>query len=65
MRNNGVSVDLAGLRFPNPTMLASGILGLSAEYLKEIVKEGAGGIVTKSIGDKPRKGYVNPTIVQA
>ncbi|MFW6117567.1 MAG: dihydroorotate dehydrogenase [Thermoproteota archaeon] len=64
MRNDGVNVNLAGLRLSNPTMLASGILGLSAEYLRDIVEGGAGGIVTKSIGLKPRKGYVNPTIVQ-
>lgn len=57
-------MNLAGLRLSNPTMLASGILGLSAEYLRDIVEGGAGGIVTKSIGLKPRKGYVNPTIVQ-
>jgi dihydroorotate dehydrogenase (NAD+) catalytic subunit len=45
-------------------MLASGILGLSAESLSNIVMEGAGAIVTKSVGLKPRKGYANPTIVQ-
>jgi len=56
---------LAGLRLVNPTMLASGILGLSAETLGYIVKSGAGAIVTKSVGIKPRKGYANPTVVQA
>jgi len=57
-------VDLAGLRLANPTMLASGILGLSAESLSNIVMAGAGAIVTKSVGLKPRNGYANPTIVQ-
>jgi len=55
---------LAGLKLANPTMLASGIMGLSAESLSNIVMGGAGAIVTKSIGLKPRKGYTNPTIVQ-
>jgi len=45
-------------------MLASGILGLSAESLSNIVMGGAGAIVTKSVGLKPRKGFANPTIVQ-
>ena len=45
-------------------MLASGILGLSAESLSNIVMGGAGAIVTKSIGLNPRNGYANPTIVQ-
>jgi len=62
---NRLGVDLAGLRLANPTMLASGILGLSAESLGNIVKTGAGAIVTKSVGLKPRKGYPNPTVVQA
>jgi len=52
------------LRLANPTMLASGILGLSAESLGNIVIAGAGAIVTKSVGLKPRNGYANPTIVQ-
>jgi len=55
---------LAGLKLANPTILASGIMGLSAESLSNIVMGGAGAIVTKSIGLKPRKGYTNPTIVQ-
>jgi dihydroorotate dehydrogenase (NAD+) catalytic subunit len=45
-------------------MLASGILGLSAESLGNVVMGGAGAIVTKSVGLKPRNGYANPTIVQ-
>jgi dihydroorotate dehydrogenase (NAD+) catalytic subunit len=45
-------------------MLASGILGYSAETLKSIVEGGAGAVVTKSVGLKPRSGYANPTVVQ-
>ncbi|MEM2104270.1 MAG: dihydroorotate dehydrogenase [Candidatus Bathyarchaeia archaeon] len=59
-----LKVNLAGLSLDNPTMLASGILGYSAESLKGIVEGGAGAVVTKSVGLKPRKGYANPTIVQ-
>jgi len=60
-----LKVNLAGLRLDNPTMLASGILGYSAETLSSIVEGGAGAIVTKSVGLKPREGYANPTVVQA
>jgi dihydroorotate dehydrogenase (NAD+) catalytic subunit len=55
---------LAGLKLANPTMLASGILGYSAETLETIVKGGAAAVVTKSVGLKPRRGYANPTVVQ-
>jgi dihydroorotate dehydrogenase (NAD+) catalytic subunit len=65
MKNAGLSVDLAGLHFGNPTMLASGILGYSAQTFESVVKGGAGGVVTKSVCLTPRKGYANPTVVQA
>lgn len=65
MDSDRLSISLAGLKLANPTMLASGILGYSAETLAGIVEGGAGAIVTKSVGLKPRKGYPNPTVVQA
>jgi len=49
---------------PNPTMLASGILGMSAETLREAARVGAGAVVTKSVGLKPSSGYPNPTVIQ-
>jgi dihydroorotate dehydrogenase (NAD+) catalytic subunit len=64
LTSNPLSVDLAGLRLSNPTILASGILGYSAETLESIAKSGAGAVVTKSVGLKPRRGYANPTIAQ-
>ncbi|MEM1766446.1 MAG: dihydroorotate dehydrogenase [Candidatus Bathyarchaeia archaeon] len=64
MNDDPLSINIAGLRLKNPTMLASGILGYSVETLKEIACSGAGAVVTKSIGAKPRRGYANPTIVQ-
>ncbi len=65
LKVNRLNTDLAGLELANPTMLASGILGYSSETFTAIVEGGAGAIVTKSVGLKPRKGYANPTIVQA
>jgi dihydroorotate dehydrogenase (NAD+) catalytic subunit len=65
LKKGGLKVDLAGVELANPTVLASGILGYSTETLKRIVEGGAGGVVTKSVGLKPREGYSNPTVVQA
>jgi len=59
-----LSVRIAGLYMPNPTMLASGILGMSAETLREAARVGAGAVVTKSVGLKPSSGYPNPTVIQ-
>ena len=62
---NPLSISFAGLTLANPTILASGILGYSAESLVRIAKGGAGAVVTKSVGLEPRVGYSNPTVVQA
>ncbi|RJS79345.1 dihydroorotate dehydrogenase [Candidatus Bathyarchaeota archaeon] len=64
MERKNLTVNIAGLRLSNPTMLASGILGLTAESLSRIVEGGAAAVVTKSVGLKPRDGYPNPTVVQ-
>ena len=60
-----MSTSFAGLQLANPTMLASGILGYTAESLSRVAKGGAGAVVTKSVGIEPRVGYPNPTVVQA
>jgi len=61
--NIDLSVDIGGLRIRNPTMLASGILGISYEVFKRVYEAGAGAIVSKSISVEPREGYKNPTVV--
>jgi len=61
---NRLAVEIAGLKLPNPTMLAAGILGLTSASLREAIENGAGAVVTKSVGLKPREGYPNPTVVQ-
>jgi dihydroorotate dehydrogenase (NAD+) catalytic subunit len=45
-------------------MLAAGILGMTSPSLKRVAEAGAGAVVTKSVGLKPRTGYPNPTVVQ-
>ncbi|MFQ6086504.1 MAG: dihydroorotate dehydrogenase [Candidatus Bathyarchaeia archaeon] len=63
MRNR-LAVEIAELKLPNPTMLAAGILGMTGASLKEAINCGAGAVVTKSVGLKPREGYPNPTVAQ-
>ncbi len=64
MTNNRLNTNFAGLKLKNPIVLASGVLGYSAESLESIVEGGAGAVVTKSIGQTARMGYANPTVVQ-
>ncbi len=59
-----LEVELFGIRFENPLILASGINDKTPEQWIRAHEEGAGGVVTKSIGIEPRKGYDNPTIVE-
>jgi len=67
MRNPQSSPDLSttfcGVRLPNPTVLASGILGLSHDVLVRVARAGAGAVTAKSCSLKPRPGYPNPTIL--
>jgi len=60
-----LEVELNGLRFKNPTILASGIMGSTGEALKRVALSGAGGVVSKSSGIEAREGHSNPTVVEA
>jgi dihydroorotate dehydrogenase (NAD+) catalytic subunit len=65
LSSKSLNIRVAGLDFRNPTALASGVLGYTAESLQRVAEAGAGAVVTKSVGQKPRAGYPNPTVVQA
>jgi len=58
-----LTVTLCGVRLPNPTVLASGVLGLSQEIFGRLARSGCGAITTKSCSLQPRTGYHNPVIV--
>lgn len=58
-----LSVEICGVHLPNPTVLASGILGLSSEVFERLARNGLGAITTKSVSLQPRPGYKNPVIV--
>lgn len=57
-----LSVDFCGVNFRNPTVLASGICGVTAASLRNAVENGAGGVTTKSIWMKENVGHRNPTM---
>ncbi|AMM54658.1 dihydroorotate dehydrogenase [Pyrococcus kukulkanii] len=59
-----LDIEILGLKMKNPLILASGVVDMTPELLKRAHREGAGAVVTKSIGKEPRKGYENPTIVE-
>mgnify|MGYP002388242374 CR=1 FL=1 len=56
--------DVGGLRLRNPLMLAAGILGTTGASLARAGREGAGAVVTKSVGLTPRDGHPGPTVVR-
>ncbi len=62
-KNYNLSVKLDKIHLRNPTMLASGILGISQSIFERLYLENIGAIVTKSISVKPMKGYPNPTVI--
>ena len=63
MAEKTLRVSFAGLRLENPLILASGIAGVTVKTLTRAIDEGAGAVVSKSIGLEPREGYRNPTLV--
>jgi len=58
-----LSVSFCGARMKNPTVLASGLLGVNVEMLRRVVKEGAGAVTFKSIGPRVKSGHRNPTVL--
>jgi len=63
MKKPDLTTTLCGIHLRNPTVLASGILGLSHEILKRVAHNGAGAVTTKSCSLKPRPGYHNPVVL--
>ncbi len=54
---------ILGVTFKNPTVLASGIMGITASSWKYAAENGAGGITTKSLWLREHRGHPNPTII--
>jgi dihydroorotate dehydrogenase (NAD+) catalytic subunit len=58
-----LKTTFCGVSFENPLVLASGILGVTGDSFHHTVRNGAGGITTKSLWLKPHPGHPNPTMV--
>ncbi|MDE1814513.1 MAG: dihydroorotate dehydrogenase [Thaumarchaeota archaeon] len=58
-----ISTNVGPIVLERPTMLASGILGISLDVFGRLYKEGAGALVTKSLSKEPWDGYPNPTVI--
>ncbi|OGU32752.1 MAG: dihydroorotate dehydrogenase B catalytic subunit [Ignavibacteria bacterium GWA2_35_9] len=64
MKKPDLSVQIGSLKFRNPVLLASGTVGYGNEMSEFIDLNSIGGIVTKSLSLKPRKGNQPQRIVE-
>ena len=64
MKKPDLSVQIGPLKFRNPVLLASGTVGYGNEMSEFIDLNSIGGIVTKSLSLKPRKGNQPQRIVE-
>lgn len=58
-----LTCEFLNLRLRNPIVLASGILGTSADVLERVARAGAGAVTAKSCGPTLRAGHPNPVVV--
>jgi dihydroorotate dehydrogenase (NAD+) catalytic subunit len=58
-----LKTSFLGKTYPSPLVLASGVLGLTADSMKRVLDAGAGAVTTKSFGLEPRKGHPCPAIL--
>ena len=58
-----LSTTFLGKKFPNPLVLASGILGVTGAGMANVIKNGCGGVTAKSLAVEPRTGHPNPTVI--
>jgi len=58
-----LDTHLCGIHLKNPTVLASGIMGVTSDGLLSCAAMGAGALTTKSIGPIERTGHPNPIVL--
>ena len=56
-------VEVGGVSMRNHLILAAGVLGTCGSSLARMLREGAGAVVSKSIGPEPRFGHAGPCLV--
>lgn len=57
------STSVGTVALANPTVLASGILGVAPETMLGVLRSGAAAVVTKSVGSEPRHGHKTPNFL--
>lgn len=62
MEKTSITTRICDLELDTPIIMAAGILGISTKLMKRAIKNGAGAVVTKSIGLEARNGNNNPVI---
>ncbi len=60
---SSLTTNVGPISLERPTMLASGILGISTDVFDRLYRAGAGAVVTKSLSRVPWEGYPNPTVL--
>ena len=58
-----LQTNLCNIKLENPTILASGILGVTKESVDRIGKNGAGAVTLKSLCHEERQGNANPAML--
>ncbi|HIH37818.1 dihydroorotate dehydrogenase [Candidatus Woesearchaeota archaeon] len=58
-----LQTELCGIKLSNPTVLASGIMGITASSMGLIAENGAGAITMKSINTEGKTGHPNPIAI--
>lgn len=58
-----MSVNFCGVKFSNPIVLASGILGVTGDSLKNVAQNGAGGVTSKSVWLERHEGHPGPVMM--
>src|SRR3989338_7012590 len=59
-----ISTKILDIELKNPTILASGIMGVSGAACCFAAKNGAGAVIPKSVGPGEREGHANPVLVE-
>ena len=54
---------IGGIPLKNHMLLAAGVLGTTGASLARMLRLGAGGVVTKSIGPEPKTGHHGPALI--
>ena len=63
-RSGRLEIDVAGLRFQNPVLLAAGTAAYGRELKDVIELESLGGLVTKAVSPRPRTGAPAPRVAE-